>query len=118
MTSVLLLNEGVCKMWAIRGTDDGHPFDELIAVEGVPAGQTCIRLGFMGDGALGECGYGTERSNCGFSATPLYWYGNTCTGCAKNNGSFDRWVLQGPAIRASTLSSMSGTEFTTCKIRK
>jgi hypothetical protein len=34
VSSVLLLNEGVCKMWAIRGTDDGHPFDELIAVEG------------------------------------------------------------------------------------
>jgi hypothetical protein len=118
MSSVLLLNEGVCKMWGIRGTDDGHPFDELIAVEGVPAGQTCISLGFMGDGALGACEYGTERTNCGFSATPLYWYGNNCAGCVKNDGAFDRWTLQGPAIRAFTLSSMSGTEFTTCKIRK
>jgi hypothetical protein len=118
MSSVLLLNEGVCKLWAIRGTDDGHPFDELIAVEGVPAGQTCISLGFMADGVLGACDYGSERTNCGFSATPLYWYGNNCAGCTKNDGAFDRWTLQGPALQAFTLSSMSGTEFTTCKVRK
>jgi hypothetical protein len=117
-SSVLLLNEGVCKIWAIRGTDDGHPFDELIAVEGVAAGQTCISLGFMGDGTLGACEYGTERSSCGFSAKPLYWYGNNCAGCTMNDGTFNRWTLQGPAIRAFVLSSMSGTEFTTCKIRK
>jgi hypothetical protein len=118
MSSVLLLNEGVCKLWAIRGTDDGHPFDELIAVEGIQAGETCISLGFMGDGTLGACDYGTDRTTCGFSATPLYWYGNNCSGCTKNDGTFDRWTLQGPAIRAFVLSSMSGTEFTTCKIRK
>lgn len=118
MSSVLLLNDGVCKLWALRGTDDGHPFDELTAVEGIAAGQTCIGLGFMGDGTLGACQYGTERDNCGFSATPLYWYGNNCSGCTKNDGTFDRWTLQGPAIRASVLSSLSGTKFTTCKIKK
>jgi hypothetical protein len=118
MTSVLLLNEGVCKMWAIRGSDDGHPFDELKAVAGLPAGRTCINLGFAADGVLGACDYGTERTDCGFSATPLYWYGNNCAGCVKNDGTFDRWTLQGPAIRAFVLSSVSGTEFTTCKVSR
>jgi hypothetical protein len=118
MTSVLLLNEGVCKMWAIRGTDDGHPFDQLKAVAGVAEGQTCISLGFVADGVLGACDYGTERTTCGFSATPLYWYGNNCAGCAMNDGTFDRWTLQGPAIRALALSSTSGTDFTTCKVHR
>lgn len=116
MTSVLLLSEGVCKMWAIRGSDDGYPFDQLKAVAGVPEGQTCISLGFAGDGVLGACKYGSERTSCGFEVTPLYWYGNNCAGCVKNDGVYDRWTLQGPAIQAATLSSTSGTEFTTCKV--
>jgi hypothetical protein len=118
MTSVPLLNEGVCKMWAIRGTDDGHPFDQLKAVAGTPAGQTCISLGFAADGELGACEYGSERTSCGFSATPLYWYGNNCSGCVLNDGTFDRFTLQGPAIRAFALSSVSGTEYTTCKVAR
>jgi len=118
MSSVLLLNQQVCKLWALRGTDDGHPFDELVAVDGVAAGQTCVSLGFAADGVLGACEYGSEHTNCGFTATPLYWYGNNCAGCVKNDGSHDRWTLMGPAITAFTLSSMSGTSFTTCKVEK
>lgn len=117
MTSVLLLNQEVCKLWALRGTDDGHPFVKLVAVEGVAEGQTCVGLGFVADGALGECKYGTQYTDCGFTATPLYWYGNDCEGCVKNDGSYDRWTLQGPAISALTLSSVSGTSFTTCKVK-
>ena len=52
MTSVLLLSEGVCKLWALRATDEGYPFDKLIAVEGVAEGRTCVSLGFAADGVL------------------------------------------------------------------
>jgi hypothetical protein len=114
MTSVLLLSEGVCKIWAIRGTDTGHPFDRLQAQGGVPAGQTCISLGFAADGKLGSCPYGSQRTNCGFPAMPLHRYGNYCTGCTLNDGAFDRWTLQGPVSSGEMLSTMSGTTFTTC----
>lgn len=113
MTSVLLLSEGVCKIWAIRGTDLGHPFDRLQARGGVPAGQTCIALGFAGDGELGVCNYDQAGTTCGWS-TPLQRYGNYCTGCTVNKGEFDRWTLQGPVSRGPLLSSKSGTTFTTC----
>lgn len=117
MSSVLLLNQGVCKLWAIRGSDDGHPFQSLKAVEGVPEAHTCVALGFKGDGELGECPYGTSLADCGFAARPMHLYGNYCTGCALNDGAFDRWTLQGPIITGNVLSSVSGTTFTTCKTR-
>jgi hypothetical protein len=65
---------------------------------------------------LGSCSYGSTRSNCGFTAAPLYhWYGNSCTGCDTHDGDYDRWTLQGPAIKGGVLSTLSGTTFTTCK---
>lgn len=118
MTSLLLLDQGVCKLWAIRSADTDHPFGGLKPVSGVAAAQTCVALGFAADGALGKCDYGTERTTCGFSATPLYWYGNSCSGCALNDGDHDRWTKQGPAIRADILSNATGTTFTTCKLSK
>jgi hypothetical protein len=84
----------------------------------VPAGQTCVWLGFAADGALGSCGYGTERTSCGFTATPMYWYGNQCASCVLGDGDHDRWTLMGPAAKATVLSTMSGTTFTTCKTSK
>lgn len=116
MTSVLLLSEGVCKMWAIRGTDKGHPFNRLVARGGLPADQTCTALGFAGDGELGNCAYGSDHTSCGFTATPLNRYGNYCTGCTLNNGEYGEWTLQGPIHRGDLLSTMSGTTFTTCLV--
>jgi hypothetical protein len=120
MTSLLLLDQGVCKIWAVRGADEAHPIDGLEAVKGLAAGQTCIALGFAADDVVGSCLYGSDvgYSNCGFSATPLYWYGNACMGCKVGEGQYDHWVLQGPAVRASVLSNMTGSIFTTCKVSK
>lgn len=118
MTSLLLLDQGVCKLWAIRSADTDHPFTQLKPVQGVATGQTCVALGFVADGSLGSCSYGSEKTNCGFSATPLHWYGNSCVGCELNDGDKDRWTLQGPAIHAEVLSNTTGTMFTTCKVSK
>lgn len=115
MTSLLLPNEGLCKMWAIRAVSDGHPFGQLEAVAGVAAGQTCAKLGFVSDGTLGVCSFGSERSTCGFSG-PFFRYGNSCSAaCGTTAGTFDHYILQGPMLRAGTLSTFSGSTATTCK---
>lgn len=118
MTSVLLLSDGVCKLWDIHGSDSGYPFGGLEAIQGVPAASTCRYLGFAADGALGSCNYGsnTGYTNCGFTKTPLERYGNSCASCTPDGaGTFDHWVLQGQIFAAGILSSKSGSIFTTCK---
>lgn len=117
MTAVLL-EDGLCKMWNIRGAADNYPLWQLDAVAGVPAGQTCAKLGFVADGVLGSCPYGESRSNCGYEVTPLNRYGNTCSGCTLNDGDFDHWVVQGPIKTGGVLSDAAGKIFTTCKTRK
>jgi hypothetical protein len=114
MTSVLL-PDGLCKMWNIRAAADGYPFWQLEKVGATPAGQTCAKLGFVSDGVLGYCSYGSTRTNCGYAVEPLHRYGNTCTSCDLNDGDFDHWVLQGPIKLGGLLSDASGSKFTTCK---
>lgn len=118
MTSVLLVQSSECKLWNLRASD-GFPIDQLVVNELTPAGRTCPSLGFIQDGKLGSCPFGSERSNCGFDVTPLRRYGNDCAGCANvGKGKFDHWVLQGDMKVAGTLSRQSGSIFTTCKVSK
>ena len=115
MTSVLLPSEGLCKVWAVRAASDGHPFGPLEGVAGLAGGQTCSKLGFVSDGAIGSCSFGSERSSCGFAGT-FFRYGNHCSGCDTGAGVFDHYVLQGPVTNASAISTFSGSASTTCKI--
>jgi hypothetical protein len=117
MTSVLLA-DGSCKMWNMRSAADGYPLSQLKKVAGVPAAQTCIKLGFVADGVLGDCSYGSSLTNCGYAVMPLNRYGNNCSGCVLNDGDFDHWVVQGPVISGDVLSDAAGKVFTTCKTRK
>ena len=114
----VLLEDGLCKMWNLRAAADNYPLWKLEAVAGVPAAQTCAKLGFVADGVLGSCPYGETRTNCGYPVTPLNRYGNTCTSCVLNDGDFDHWVPQGPIKLGGVLSNASGTTFTTCKTNK
>ena len=115
MSSLLMPAQGVCKIWALRGTNDGIPFQSLAAYGSVPQGYTCIYLGFVLDGKLGGCLYGSTKTNCGFTIAAFYRYSNECTGCDVGAGSFDRWTKQGPISNGAVLSSTSGGAFTTCK---
>jgi len=114
MTSLLLPNQGLCKLWAIRAVSDGHPLGPLEGVGGLAGGQTCSKLGFASDGTIGSCSFGSERSSCGFSGT-FFRYGNHCSGCDTGAGVFDHYVLQGPLANGSALSTFSGSTFSTCK---
>lgn len=116
MMSLLLAGDGVCRMWAIRSAE-GYPFNRLEPVNGVAPGSTCRSLGFVGDGVLGICDYGSQLSDCGFSARPLNVWGNHCIGCVLNDGDYDRYTLQGPVSTGFTLSSMNGSVATTCSVR-
>lgn len=114
MTAVLL-EDGRCKLWNLRGAADNYPLWRLEPLAGVPTAQTCVKLGFAADGVLGNCAYGASRTNCGYQVTPLHRYGNACSGCELNDGNFDHWVVQGPIKLSGVLSDASGKVFTTCK---
>ena len=115
MSSLLMPAEGLCKIWALRGTKDGVPLQSLAPYGSLPQGYTCISLGFALDGTLGSCLYGSTKTNCGFTIAAFYRYSNQCSGCDVGAGSFDRWTKQGPISNGAVLSSMSGSAFTTCK---
>ncbi len=111
----LLHDAGVCELWALAGPS-GYPFDKLNMVAGQTL-TTCQAFGFVGDGTLGSCAYGSSRTNCGFAVGTLYRYGNVCSTCLTGSGSFKNYTLQGPMSNAAVLSNRSGTIKTTCKIR-
>jgi hypothetical protein len=111
----LLHEAGVCELWALAGPS-GYPFDKLNLVLGQTL-TTCQAFGFVADGTLGSCAYGSSRTNCGFAVATLYRFGNVCSGCTLGAGSFRNYTQQGPMSAASVLSNTSGTIKTTCKVR-
>ena len=115
MSSVLVPAENACKIWALRGTNDGIPFQSLAPYGTLAQGHTCIYLGFLLDGTLGSCSFGSSRSNCGFTIAAFYRYSNECPTCMVGPGSYDRWTKQGPISNGGILSTMSGSAFTTCR---
>jgi hypothetical protein len=115
MSSLLVYSQGVCQIWAVRSTD-GYPFDALNPA-GMPKLGTCAALGFISDGTIGTCPYGSADSACGYSVNPLLRYGNLCSGCQQGDGTFSTYQLQGPMVKGSVLSSVDGSTKTTCKIR-
>jgi hypothetical protein len=117
MSSVLLYGQGLCKTWALRGSN-GYPLTALNPA-GHPTLGTCAALGFVSDGTSGACPYGTSTgfSACGYSVTSTYQYGNVCLGCAQGAGTFATYVLQGPINTGYVLSNFDGTTATTCRIR-
>jgi hypothetical protein len=112
--SVLTVN-GTCELWALRAKSDGHPLDDLIATTGLTL-TTCQALGFKGDAQLGGCAFGSGAGSCGFSSS-TYRYGNHCSGCTQNDGTYPKYVLQGPMTTAKVISTMSGTTRTSCRTR-
>jgi len=118
MTSQLLYSAGVCELWALRATTDGYPLDRLHKVAGLTM-TTCAALGFVADGALGTCGFGSNyKSDCGFPISSNYYrYGNLCNGCSKNDGPHAAYVLQGYMGTASVLTSVDGKTRTRCKVK-
>jgi hypothetical protein len=117
MTSVLLAEAGVCKIWAVRGSDDGYPLNELEPVLERPPATTCKTLGFVADALVNKCRYGSNHGNCGFPVPAYHRYGNNCSGCALRAGKFDGYVLQGPQFGTTVISTATGSVSTTCKIR-
>lgn len=111
----LLHDEGVCELWALAGPS-GYPFDKLNMVAGQTL-STCQAFGFVDDGTLGSCPYGSNRTNCGFTVSTMYRYGNVCTGCTIGGGSLKNYTLQGPMSSAAVITNTSGTIKTTCKVR-
>lgn len=107
---------GLCALHALKGPT--YPFADLKAVSGQTM-KTCAAFGFKADGTLGSCPYGTGagRTKCGFTVTAVNRYGNSCTGCTLNAGTFRNYVVQGPIVAGSVLSDVAGTIKTTCLVR-
>jgi hypothetical protein len=112
MTSVLM-EDGTCKIWNLRGTSDGKPLDRLHKHQGNTL-DTCQALGFLADHQINSCPYGASYTNCGYPGT-LYRYGNWCSGCTSYDGQYNRYVLQGAMNTASIISNTSGTIASFCK---
>jgi hypothetical protein len=118
MRSVLLVGQGKCTLWAVRGSLDGYPLRPLEAVAGQKL-PTCQALGFVRDVTLGSCAFGdsADHSNCGFAVSPLYQWGNHCSGCVIGDGDSATYVKQGPMHSSTALSSFDGSIATHCAIR-
>jgi len=103
----------------LRNTADQFPLTQLHELDTQPL-DTCQALGFVADGALGVCEYGSNvgYSKCGFPIGDAHMvYGNMCAGCAEHDGNYDTYVRQGPIHRGPVLSSFDGTTKTTCRVR-
>jgi hypothetical protein len=119
MHSVLDLNAGVCKLWALRSVTGNWPLEAFNRA--LPANQrdTCVLLGFKGTSSLGRCPFGdaAPNTNCGFASANYLRWGTTCSGCQQNDGEHDRFTLQGPIHTGHILSNTVGTIATRCRVR-
>lgn len=116
MTSVLDKSAGICEMWAIRTLPDERPFENLYSP--IRIMDTCEALGFVGPGIENPCPWGSEFGTCGYDiSNGFYNYGDSCGGCALNDGIWDKWVLMGPVYKGSVNSSMDGSYRQLCMTR-
>jgi hypothetical protein len=122
MISLLLWNEGVCKIWALRRTPEGYPFSKLVLQHAL---GTCQAFGFVADDEIGYCPYGDNagKTNCGFplgtvAPPPYYAMRDSCLGCTEaGDGDHDSYVVSGPMHFTDTLSSFDGSTYTRCRVR-
>jgi hypothetical protein len=118
MRSILHARDGVCSVWAVRASADGMPVG-MLSPEAGQTMSTCQALGFARDVALGACDFGdiAGYSNCGFAVSPLYQWGNRCSGCVLNDGVYPTYVKQGPMHSSSVISSVDGSFQSRCAIK-
>jgi len=117
MQSVLVPEKGVCSIWALRTAEDGKPFFPLAQVAGNTL-SSCEAFGFIADGTVSACRYGDNAgySDCGFPSAKFYGYGNRCSGCTQNDGTYKKYVLQGVIHSGSVIGDFSGSVRASCKI--
>ncbi|NTX06671.1 fibrinogen-like YCDxxxxGGGW domain-containing protein [Myxococcus sp. CA040A] len=117
MMSLLARTSGLCSVWALRGASDNRPIDALVAA-GNPSMGTCQALGFVSDGTITLCDFGSERGTCGYNVSSGYYrYGNGCMGCSLNDGYYTSYKLQGPMRISTVISSMDGSTRSVCRTR-
>jgi len=106
---------------AQRRSSGGYPLDRLYLNDGQRS-STCQALGFGENVHLGSCSFGRRSSegysDCGFTNSHYFRYGNKCEGCKLNDGDiYPAYIRQGPMNKARVITSASGSVKTRCKIR-
>lgn len=117
MMSQLFWDQRECSIWAVRDASQGYPISPYVVSHAL---TTCQALGFVANGTLGACAFGSDPSysNCGFTfALPFSLWGDFCDGCTENPGTFTMYVRMGPIRQSSVLTTFDGTVRTTCKVR-
>jgi len=115
MRTLLLPSRNTCELWNLRRTSDGLPLSQLHAVAGNTL-STCQALGFQKDGKLGRCPYGSQYGDCGFTSAQDYSYGNLCSGCSVNEGSYNDYIRQGAIGTGIVITDVSGSIRTSCTV--
>jgi hypothetical protein len=111
MTSTLI-SPDTCELWGLRGSD-GHPFAAFVRMTGADF-SPCQVLGFLSDHELPGCPYGKNTGTCGYTNDSFLIWGNRCSGCDMNSGSFPKYVVMGPVFNGAVLSSAARSTVARC----